>query len=228
MLIGFHFGTSSTVKAIMSAISRIDGPGGNAYVPRERNSLMMSFWVVPWRTLAVDAVLLADRHVEREQPRGGGVDRHRRVHLVQRDAVEQRVHVALVGDRDADLADLAARELVVGVVAGLGGQVERDREAGLALLEVLAVERVRLPRGGMPRVGAHHPRPVGLVEAVAHALNCMVRPRLGRPIDVRHLGRETGHLRLRSRRLRSWTRARRPPLTRCSRASAASRRAACS
>ena len=30
MLIGFHFGTSSTVKAIMSAISRIDGPGGNA------------------------------------------------------------------------------------------------------------------------------------------------------------------------------------------------------
>ncbi len=51
MLIGFHFGTSSTVNAIMSAISRIDGPGGNAYVPRERNSLMMSFWVVPWRTL---------------------------------------------------------------------------------------------------------------------------------------------------------------------------------
>ena len=32
----------------MSAISRIDGPGGNAYVPRERYSLMMSFWVVPW------------------------------------------------------------------------------------------------------------------------------------------------------------------------------------
>ena len=30
MLIGFHFGTSSTVKAIMSAISRIEGPGGNA------------------------------------------------------------------------------------------------------------------------------------------------------------------------------------------------------
>ena len=32
----------------MSAISRIDGPGGNAYVPRARNSLRMSFWVVPW------------------------------------------------------------------------------------------------------------------------------------------------------------------------------------
>ena len=31
----------------MSAISRIDGSGGNAYVPRERYSLMMSFCVVP-------------------------------------------------------------------------------------------------------------------------------------------------------------------------------------
>ena len=31
----------------MSAISRIDASGGKAYVPRERYSLMMSFWVVP-------------------------------------------------------------------------------------------------------------------------------------------------------------------------------------
>src|SRR5918999_164031 len=46
MLIGFQRGTSSTVNAIMSAISRIEGSGGNAYVPRDRNSLMMSFWVV--------------------------------------------------------------------------------------------------------------------------------------------------------------------------------------
>ena len=49
MLIGFHLGTSSTVNAIVSAIRRIDGSGGKAYVPRERNSLMMSFCVVPWR-----------------------------------------------------------------------------------------------------------------------------------------------------------------------------------
>jgi hypothetical protein len=32
-----------------------------------------------------------------------------------------------VGDRHADLPDLADREFVVGVVAGLGGQVEGDR-----------------------------------------------------------------------------------------------------
>ena len=45
---GFHLGTCSTVYAIMSAIRRIDAAGGNAYVPRARNSLMMSFCVVPW------------------------------------------------------------------------------------------------------------------------------------------------------------------------------------
>ena len=85
---------------------------------------------------AVDPVLLGDRDVEAEQPGGGRVDRHRGVHLVERDAVEQLVHVALVGDRDADLADLAAGEDVVGVIAGLGRQVEGDREAGLALGQV--------------------------------------------------------------------------------------------
>jgi glyoxylase-like metal-dependent hydrolase (beta-lactamase superfamily II) len=42
----------------------------------------------------------------------------------------------------------------------------------------------------MAGVGAHHPRAIGLLEAVVHTTNCMVRPRLGRPIDVRHLGRE--------------------------------------
>ena len=97
---------------------------------------MMSFWVVPLSLRALDAVLLGDGDVEAEQPGGGRVDRHRGVHLVERDAVEELVHVALVGDRDADLADLAAGEDVVGVIAGLGGQVEGDREAGLALRQV--------------------------------------------------------------------------------------------
>ena len=47
MLIGFHFGTSSTVNAIMSTINRRDGSGGKMYVPRDRYSLTMSFCVVP-------------------------------------------------------------------------------------------------------------------------------------------------------------------------------------
>ena len=77
---------------------------------------------------------------------------------VQRDAVEERPHVAEVADRHAHLADLAAGQLVVGVVAGLGRQVEGDGQAGLALGQVAPVERVGLGCRGVPRVGAHHPR----------------------------------------------------------------------
>ncbi len=116
----------------------------------------------------VDAVLLRDDDVERQQPRRRRVDRHRRVHAVERDAVEQGVHVGLVRDRHADLPDLAARQLVVGVVARLGGQVEGDREPGLALGEVAAIQRVGLGRRRVARVRAHHPGPVGLGQAMAH------------------------------------------------------------
>ena len=79
------------------------------------------------------ALLVGDRDVERHQPRRRGVDGHRGVHGAERNAVEQRAHVAEMIDRHADLADLAARQHVVAVVAGLRRQIEGDREAGLAL-----------------------------------------------------------------------------------------------
>ena len=111
---------------------------------------MMSFWVVPVSLARSTPVLLGDGDVEAEKPGGSGVDRHRRVHLVERDAVEQLVHVALVGDRDTDLADLAAGEDVVRVIAGLGGEVEGNREAGLPLGEVAPVELVGAAGVGVP------------------------------------------------------------------------------
>ena len=135
---------------------------------------------------AVDAVLVGDGDVEAEQPGGGRVDRHRGVHLAERDAVEERVHVALVDDRDADLADLAAGEDVVGVVAGLRRQVEGDREPGLALGQVAPVELVRAPGVGVPGVGAHHPGAVGLGRRCSVMAPRIVpgrRPRLGTVTD---------------------------------------------
>ncbi len=126
-------------------------------------------------------LILGGDDVQRQQPRGGRVDRHRRVHLSERDAVHQRGHVAAVGDRHADLADLAARELVVGVIARLRGQVEGDRQARLALFEVAPVELVGGLRRRVARVRAHHPRPVTLGQSrgvlAAHAVNCTVAPR---------------------------------------------------
>jgi len=47
-------------------------------------------------------------------------------------------------DRHTDLTDLAERQLVIAVVARLGRQIERDRQARLPLRQIAAVERVRL------------------------------------------------------------------------------------
>jgi hypothetical protein len=59
------------------------------------------------------ALLVGGRYVERQEPDGGRVDGHRRVHLPERDAVEDLLHVAEMADRDPYLADLALRHLVV-------------------------------------------------------------------------------------------------------------------
>jgi hypothetical protein len=71
--------------------------------------------------------------IEREEPGRRRVDRHRRVHGGKRNALEERSHVAEMRDRYADFADLAFRELMVRVVAGLRRQIEGDRKARLSL-----------------------------------------------------------------------------------------------
>ena len=55
-----------------------------------------------------DALAARDGDVERQQDDGRRVDRHRRRHAVERDAVEQLRHVLDRIDRDADAADFAA------------------------------------------------------------------------------------------------------------------------
>ena len=70
--------------------------------------------------------------------------------VAERDAVEQRPHVPQVRHRHADLADLAPGQFVVGVVPGLGRQVEGHRQPGLTLGHVAPVQRVGLGRRGVP------------------------------------------------------------------------------
>ncbi len=110
----------------------------------------------------VRALFLGDNLIQREQPHGRRIDRHRRVHLAQRNVVEQRAHVADMRDRHAYLADLTTGELVVGVIAGLGRQVERDREPGLPLGQIPPVQCIGFHRVGMTRIGPDDPRPVPL------------------------------------------------------------------
>ena len=67
-------------------------------------------------------------------------------------------HVVDRVDGHADLADLAVRDRVVGVVAHLGRQVERDRQARRAGREQLVVAGVGLGGGAEAGVLAHGPR----------------------------------------------------------------------
>ena len=92
--------------------------------------------------------------------------------------VKQRAHVAEMADRHADLADLALGQHVVGVVAGLGRQIEGDRQAGLPLGEILAVKRVGIRGRGMAGIGAEDPGLVAFRLLLAHFRPAGVRTTL--------------------------------------------------
>ena len=103
---------------------------------------------------------------------------------------EELAHLAQVRDRYADLADLAAAQRAVGVVAGLRRQVEGDAEAGLALGQVGAVERVGRLGRGVAGVGAHHPGPV--LDGAVRLASLGHGDRVGRRLPVSHrVGRVT-------------------------------------
>ena len=77
-------------------------------------------------------------------------------------SVEERLHVLDRVDGNAHPPDLALGQGIVGVVADLGGQVEGDAQAGLALLEQVAVPAVRLLGIRVSRVLAHGPEPAAV------------------------------------------------------------------
>ena len=129
----------------MSAISRSDGSGGKIQVPRATYSLRMSFWIVPRSCSRGTPCFSRDRDVDREQDRRGAVDRERRCEMRSSGISSKRqLRVGERVDRDADAADLLLDVGVIGVVADLRRQVERDGQPGAALREQEAVALVRL------------------------------------------------------------------------------------
>ena len=65
-------------------------------------------------------------------------------HAIERDLVEEDVHVEDGVDGYAGFAHVAGDALVVGVVAAMGGEIEGDGETALAGGEVAAIEGVGL------------------------------------------------------------------------------------
>ena len=152
-----NFGTSAAQNSMVSAISRSDGSGGQIQVPREAYSLRMSFWMVPVSLARGYPFSFGGGDVERQQDRRRPVDRHARADLVQRDAVEQDLGVGQGVHRDADPADLLAELGIVGVVAALGGQVERHRQPRPSLVQQVAVAAVGFLGGAETRILAKRP-----------------------------------------------------------------------
>jgi hypothetical protein len=126
------------------------------------NSFRMSFWIVPESLGLRHALLLGGHDVAGEHRQHGAVHRHRHRDLVERDAVEQSLHVLDRVDRHPGLADVALDARMVRVVAAVRGEVERDRHALAASGKRLAVERVGFLGGREAGVLADGPRPGGI------------------------------------------------------------------
>ncbi len=107
--------------------------------------------------LHVDALASGHGDVHGKQDACRRVDGHRRGDLIQRDLVEELLHVADGRDGHAHLADLSHGDRVVGVVADLGRQVKGNAQAGLPVLEQVAVAAVEVLGGGKAGILAHRP-----------------------------------------------------------------------
>ena len=128
------------------------------YVLRTMNSLRMSFWMVPLSCAGRHALLLGRDDVERHDRQHRAVHRHRDRHLVERDLIEEDLHVLDRVDRHARLADVADDALVVRVVAAVRREIEGHRQALLPGGEVAAVEGVGLLGRREARVLPDRPR----------------------------------------------------------------------
>ena len=122
----------------------------------------MSFWIVPGELVLRHALLLGGDDVAGEHRQHRAVHRHRHAHPVERDAVEQDLHVLDRVDRHPGLADIADDARVVAVVAAMGREIEGDRQPHLPGRQIVAVEAVRLLGGREPGILPDRPRPVGV------------------------------------------------------------------
>ena len=109
--------------------------------------------------LPVRALFFRDGEIHRPDDRGRRIDGHRSRDVGERNFVEEHFHVGEGTDGHAALADFAFGKWVVGVVTHQRGQIERGREAGLALRQEVAKALIGV--FGRAEAGelAHRPQP---------------------------------------------------------------------
>ena len=112
----------------------------------------------PPERLGRHALLLAHADVHREQHRRRSVDGHRRADLVERDAVEQGLHVPERVDGHAAHSDFALGALVVRVVPHDGREVERYRQTRLTMVKQEFVAPIRILRRAESGKLPHRPQ----------------------------------------------------------------------
>ena len=81
--------------------------------------------------------------IKRHDGQHGTVHRHGYGHLVQRNAVEQYLHVLQRADGYTGLTNVTHYTFVVGVVTAVRSQVKRHRQTFLTGSQITAIERIR-------------------------------------------------------------------------------------
>ncbi|CAB4936676.1 unannotated protein [freshwater metagenome] len=95
----------------------------------------------------IDALLFTCDNKHCEDRNDGAIHGHRHAHLIERNSLEQDLHVFDRIDRYAGLTDIANHIRVIRVVAAVCREIECHRQAHLTGSEVASVERVRLFSG---------------------------------------------------------------------------------
>ena len=120
-------------------------------------SLRISFCTVPRRSAAATPCLRATAMTIASRIAAGALIVMLMLTLPRSMPSSRDLHVLQAADGDAHLADFAFGQVVVGVVADLGRQVEGHGKTGLPLFDQVLVARVALGGGAEAGVLAHGP-----------------------------------------------------------------------
>ena len=107
-------------------------------------------------------LLLRRDDVHRHHRQHRAVHGHRHRHPIERDPVEQDLHVLDRVDGDTRLPHVAGDPRVIGVIATVGREVERDGQPRLSRFQVASIERVRRLGRREARVLPERPGPTGV------------------------------------------------------------------